>query len=265
MKQKRCGACRGFGAFSTTSVPSRKGCFPCKVCDGSGHHLLSPCGVCGGLGGFEGENPCVDGDPCPLCGGAGASSKTPCPLCEGLARFSALRPHPSGKYRCALCEGTGARKRKRACENCGGFGAIDHEGVPKPGGFMRCRACAGSGGFPEEEDEEEVPVRKRTARELRDELESERARHRADDLRHQRQRRAQCVTIDALRADRDRLAEALERARDVLLCAICLENDKSTLLLPCSHLATCDTCALPLVACPICSTAVTGKKRVHIP
>ena len=58
-------------------------------------------------------------------------------------------------------------------------------------------------------------------------------------------------------------------------CCICMVQPKNTILLPCGHVATCDTCAALLEAqgidgqpegaynCPVCRTPVTSRHRLY--
>jgi len=50
------------------------------------------------------------------------------------------------------------------------------------------------------------------------------------------------------------------------LCIICMENIKSTVLLPCKHLCVCEECSLnpQLVACPICRDKIIDKLKVYM-
>ncbi|XP_072019049.1 LOW QUALITY PROTEIN: baculoviral IAP repeat-containing protein 3-like [Amphiura filiformis] len=72
------------------------------------------------------------------------------------------------------------------------------------------------------------------------------------------------------RTDEDRLLPAtvhdlkseLERYRDSQLCKICMDNDMSTVFLPCNHMVACDGCANALAMCPICRKKI--RNVVHI-
>jgi hypothetical protein len=44
-------------------------------------------------------------------------------------------------------------------------------------------------------------------------------------------------------------------------CAVCLDQEKNTVFIPCGHFYTCTDCAKALQACPICRTAI--KERVN--
>lgn len=50
----------------------------------------------------------------------------------------------------------------------------------------------------------------------------------------------------------DKLREELDRARETVMCKVCLNADMSIVFLPCSHMATCASCALNLSKCPVC-------------
>eukprot|EP01012_Entosiphon_sulcatum_P046387 TRINITY_DN6227_c0_g1_i1.p1 TRINITY_DN6227_c0_g1~~TRINITY_DN6227_c0_g1_i1.p1 ORF type:complete len:650 (-),score=60.58 TRINITY_DN6227_c0_g1_i1:19-1968(-) len=53
------------------------------------------------------------------------------------------------------------------------------------------------------------------------------------------------------------------RDPDEALCCVCMENEKDTVLLPCSHLAVCNPCSQTLSLCPVCRTAIESKVRVY--
>lgn len=49
-------------------------------------------------------------------------------------------------------------------------------------------------------------------------------------------------------------------------CAICLDNQKNILLLPCCHLYFCDKCVNNLerpIVCPMCNTPSTGHIQIY--
>ncbi|XP_068240548.1 putative inhibitor of apoptosis [Palaemon carinicauda] len=50
----------------------------------------------------------------------------------------------------------------------------------------------------------------------------------------------------------DKLREELDRARETVMCKVCLNADMSIVFLPCSHMATCAACAVNLSKCPVC-------------
>ena len=54
-----------------------------------------------------------------------------------------------------------------------------------------------------------------------------------------------------------------EKAEDRVLCAVCMECERDTVLLPCAHLAVCSTCAT-VRDCPICRSAVHKRLTVKL-
>jgi hypothetical protein len=51
-----------------------------------------------------------------------------------------------------------------------------------------------------------------------------------------------------------------------LLCIVCLDKEKSTMLLPCKHFMYCENCAAFALAqkkCSYCSGAVEGQDRIY--
>ena len=58
----------------------------------------------------------------------------------------------------------------------------------------------------------------------------------------------------------------LEEAKDILTCAVCLENKRSVLLMPCRHMATCFACVTKLrksKKCPICKQPFDKHMNVY--
>ena len=53
-----------------------------------------------------------------------------------------------------------------------------------------------------------------------------------------------------------------QQQNDDVLCVICLDAPKQTLLLPCKHLCVCDSCAeescQPGTKCPLCRNTVAS-------
>ena len=51
------------------------------------------------------------------------------------------------------------------------------------------------------------------------------------------------------------------------LCAICFENEKETLFLPCGHFSCCSDCAIKVTketnCCPICRKAINVVHPVY--
>eukprot|EP01116_Phalansterium_solitarium_P019181 TRINITY_DN5287_c0_g1_i1.p1 TRINITY_DN5287_c0_g1~~TRINITY_DN5287_c0_g1_i1.p1 ORF type:complete len:715 (-),score=143.48 TRINITY_DN5287_c0_g1_i1:362-2506(-) len=56
-----------------------------------------------------------------------------------------------------------------------------------------------------------------------------------------------------------------QKHEEARLCAVCLENEKDTLLLPCSHLVICESCSRRNISlCPVCRKKITKMKRVYL-
>jgi hypothetical protein len=58
--------------------------------------------------------------------------------------------------------------------------------------------------------------------------------------------------------------DALEEAVDELNCIICMDKRKAILLLPCTHLNMCETCAPTQQICPTCRAPITKQQKVYI-
>jgi hypothetical protein len=51
-----------------------------------------------------------------------------------------------------------------------------------------------------------------------------------------------------------------------LQCIVCMDREKSTMLLPCKHLMYCEDCAALALAqkkCFFCNGAVEGRDRIY--
>ena len=63
-------------------------------------------------------------------------------------------------------------------------------------------------------------------------------------------------------------AETLHDDKNRLLCVVCLEVEKSVLLLPCSHLCMCGTCTESIMAstkqCPVCRAPIATTHRTFM-
>uniref|UniRef100_A0A7S3DED6 RING-type domain-containing protein n=1 Tax=Palpitomonas bilix TaxID=652834 RepID=A0A7S3DED6_9EUKA len=46
-------------------------------------------------------------------------------------------------------------------------------------------------------------------------------------------------------------------------CKVCLDNEKTVLLLPCAHLCLCQECSSQLSLCPICKSDISERKHVY--
>uniref|UniRef100_A0A6B2LUE2 RING-type domain-containing protein n=1 Tax=Arcella intermedia TaxID=1963864 RepID=A0A6B2LUE2_9EUKA len=54
---------------------------------------------------------------------------------------------------------------------------------------------------------------------------------------------------------------AMMRKKDLekFLCVVCLEREKNTVLLPCSHFLSCSLCSEGLKECPVCRIPLSGR------
>ena len=61
------------------------------------------------------------------------------------------------------------------------------------------------------------------------------------------------------------LQQELKKATNNLsLCAICLEKEITTAIVPCFHVVLCEVCAVDLDNCPICRIEKTQTQRVYL-
>lgn len=57
------------------------------------------------------------------------------------------------------------------------------------------------------------------------------------------------------------LTNALVQGR--IVCAVCLDQPRAVLLVPCNHFACCLACSQQLRCCPICRAAISQASLVH--
>ena len=55
-----------------------------------------------------------------------------------------------------------------------------------------------------------------------------------------------------------------ESQREQMLCVVCMDAEKSVMMVPCNHLCVCAGCAQSLSRCPMCMSDVTGKTSVYL-
>ncbi len=66
----------------------------------------------------------------------------------------------------------------------------------------------------------------------------------------------------------DRAEQERSKAQDAKACVVCLDNLRSTAILPCGHVVLCDACAREgtadgsITTCPICRGAI--EQVVHV-
>ena len=56
--------------------------------------------------------------------------------------------------------------------------------------------------------------------------------------------------------------QVAEQDPDRESCVVCLDEDKSHILVPCGHQCVCGPCGERLAQCPVCRQAVTMSMRV---
>jgi len=68
---------------------------------------------------------------------------------------------------------------------------------------------------------------------------------------------------DAMKRVENAVAAAQLQEKENKKCVICIENTKTTVLIPCGHKVLCDSCAhQKLVQCPVCRAKVASTQRV---
>jgi len=74
-----------------------------------------------------------------------------------------------------------------------------------------------------------------------------------------RQRREELLRIAAEQANTDR-----QKQLESKLCCICLQNERTTLILPCRHMCLCSSCGEDdrLAKCPICRTSIDSMMEI---
>ncbi len=60
--------------------------------------------------------------------------------------------------------------------------------------------------------------------------------------------------------DKDNECELLENK---VVCLMCLDNDRDTLLNPCNHYALCNNCANLLDNCPVCRVPINNRINIY--
>ena len=64
-----------------------------------------------------------------------------------------------------------------------------------------------------------------------------------------------------------KVSEQQEQIEDAMKCAICFENEKQVLFLPCNHVCACESCTRALPApplCPTCRAPINNTIRIFI-
>ena len=63
--------------------------------------------------------------------------------------------------------------------------------------------------------------------------------------------------------NQDIIMDELEKLKTEKRCAVCLDNLKNTVFLPCAHLASCVECSFSFDSCPICRTKVQATLKIY--
>ncbi|XP_052002815.1 E3 ubiquitin-protein ligase MYLIP-B-like [Xyrauchen texanus] len=61
------------------------------------------------------------------------------------------------------------------------------------------------------------------------------------------------------------LREKLQRLKEALTCALCLEKEINAAFCPCGHILCCYNCASQLQLCPVCRSEVNRVQHVYLP
>jgi hypothetical protein len=65
-------------------------------------------------------------------------------------------------------------------------------------------------------------------------------------------------------ASAERLMKEREASEERLLCTVCMEHAKDTLLRPCGHWAVCYACAVKMDHCPLCRAQIVERLHAHV-
>ena len=50
---------------------------------------------------------------------------------------------------------------------------------------------------------------------------------------------------------------------DATICVVCMQEQRSCVIMPCAHLVTCTACSDRLTSCPICRGEIERKINTH--
>lgn len=57
---------------------------------------------------------------------------------------------------------------------------------------------------------------------------------------------------------------SFEKNKPLLLCIICMVNERNVLFVPCRHFGTCKPCSEKLIQCPTCRTFIESRQKVFL-
>jgi len=69
-------------------------------------------------------------------------------------------------------------------------------------------------------------------------------------------------TVFDLLPKKDKKVEPQIKVEENLLCSICLNSQKSILIMPCKHICMCEPCSVGIDACPLCREKIEQKVRI---
>ena len=58
--------------------------------------------------------------------------------------------------------------------------------------------------------------------------------------------------------------EEIDRAEQISICKICLNNERDVTIVPCGHFVCCHSCCSSLRQCPICRTTISSILKTHM-
>ena len=60
------------------------------------------------------------------------------------------------------------------------------------------------------------------------------------------------------------IMEEFDRAEQISICKICLNNERDVTIVPCGHFVCCHSCCSSLRQCPICRTTISSILKTHM-
>mmetsp|Transcript_19890 Transcript_19890/g.41324 ORF Transcript_19890/g.41324 Transcript_19890/m.41324 type:complete len:553 (-) Transcript_19890:71-1729(-) len=64
-------------------------------------------------------------------------------------------------------------------------------------------------------------------------------------------------------SDRNRKLDEATEKLDATICVVCMQEQRSCVIMPCAHLVTCTSCSDRLTSCPICRGEIERKINTH--
>ena len=60
------------------------------------------------------------------------------------------------------------------------------------------------------------------------------------------------------------IIEEIDRAEQISICKICLNDERDVTIVPCGHFVCCQSCSSSLRQCPICRTTISSILKTHM-